>query len=786
MSVFGALTIWFIYSKVIKLNFSEKPNESGQKMALIGQAATRLYTTEGISRNIIQNKDTTELDDFRKSIDTISMVIDSLKTLYTTETTQSELDSIGKLLTLKEENLIELLEFRAENASDNYYDRVLKRLEKADYLFGSTDYEEMVKDLEPYQQKVIVDYLQYGEEDKADQLSYRTAEELISTTKQVLLSLEMQEHEYQKRIEEKENKLLVNDLKISDRLQKIRIKIEQEEFQKSLERIASGQKTMDQTYLIMIVFGVACLITILIFGMIIIKDNNKSRLYRKELEEAKVYAEQLLGSREQIMATVTHDLRSPLSSILGYADLIEKTNLDSKQKNYLNQLRKSSDFTMKLVNDLLDLSRLESGNISIEKFPFVPEQLIKDVVDTNIRSFNTKNIEVKLELDKNLKENLISDPFRLQQILANLIGNAYKFTEEGEIKIIGKLLENKYLIIKIKDTGIGISKDRLKSIFEEFSQAESSTEKKYGGFGLGLTISKKMIELLNGEIDVESELGKGTTFSIKIPVEISKKKTTKQVENIKLLNAAGKKVLVVDDEQTQLDLISEILKTSGFKISTAKNGVEALKKAKENTFDAVFTDIQMPEMGGFELLKNLRKNPKTKEIPVIALSGMTDKKLEEYLALGFANYLIKPYTINALLKAIAKALNLEMKTETVNKIAHKESSSADYDLQDLEIFTDKDQEALKSIIQSLIKNAEINLQKIIAAEKEKDFYKVGFIAHKMLPMLRQIKAEKVVAPLEKLESQQTESLTSKEIRSLIEKLEIQLEKLLSALKNHQY
>src|SRR5699024_4373165 len=131
------------------------------------------------------------------------------------------------------------------------------------------------------------------EEDKADQLSYRTAEELINTTKQVLLSLEMQEHEYQKNIEKKENKLLRNDLKISERLQSIRTKIEQEEFQKSLERIESGQKTMDQTYMIMIVFGVACLITILIFGVIIIKDNNKSRLYRKELEEAKIYAEQL-------------------------------------------------------------------------------------------------------------------------------------------------------------------------------------------------------------------------------------------------------------------------------------------------------------------------------------------------------------------------------------------------------------------------------------------------------------------------------------------------------------
>ena len=783
---FGALTIWFIFKKVQELNLSEQPDDSRQKMALISEAATRLYITDGISRNIIHDKDTTGLEEFRNSIDTISTVLDSLKILYKTEETKAELDSIGQLLTLKEENLLELLEFRAENASDNYYDRVLKRLEQADYLFGSLDYEEMVKDLEPYQQKVITDYLQYGEEIGADRLTNRTADELINTTKQVLLSLELQEHEYQKRISEKENNLLTNDIKISNQLRKIRTKIEQEEIRKSLERIESGQETMDQTYTIMIVFGIATLITILIFGMMIIRDTNKSRLYRKELEQAKGYAEHLLSSREQIMATVTHDLRSPLGSILGYVDLMGKTELSAKQKNYLNQLKKSSDFTMKLINDLLDLSKLEAGKISVDKVPFVPAQLIEDVINTSIPSPDQKSLEIISDLSEETQGNFISDPFRLQQILTNLIGNAYKFTEKGEIQIqaeIHSLGIQESLRIEVKDTGIGISDNQLNKIFEEFSQADESTEKKYGGFGLGLTITQKMVELLGGTIEVKSKLGKGTTFVVEIPVkEANRKDRVKEKQkNLKLKNAKEKHVLIVDDEQAQLNLISEILKNANFKIDIARNGVEALQKLEEIEVDAVLTDIQMPKMDGFRLLKEIRKDKNIQHLPVIALSGMTDKSLEEYLTYGFDNFLVKPYEINALLSVIGEALGLELEVVQPSASDELKVDSDLYDLTDLETFTDGDKEAIQGIIESLIESTTTNLQKILDAQTAENKENIAFVAHKMIPMLKQIRATEAVKPLERLETQ-ISKMGWQEINELIEEAEKQLQKLLEALK----
>lgn len=782
---FSALAIWFIFNKVQELNLSDQPEDGRQKMALISEAATRLYITDGISRNIIQNKDSTGLEEFRNSIDTISTVLDSLKVLYKSEDTTTELDSIAKLLRLKEENLSELLRFRAENASNNYYDRVLKRLEKADYLFGSTDYESMVKGLEPFQQKVLMDYLQYGEEDSENRLTQRTADELISTTKQVLLSLEMQEHEYQKRIADKEDNLLANDIKISDRVRKIRAKIENEEIQKSLDRIESGQETVDQTYMIMLVFGIATIITILLFGVMIIKDTNKSRLYRRELEEAKGYAERLLSSREQIMATVTHDLRSPLGSILGYVDLMGKTELSAKQKNYLNQLKKSSDFTMKLINDLLDLSKLEAGKISIDKVPFVPAQLMEDVINTSIPSPDQKNLKIITDLSEETQYNYISDPFRIQQILTNLIGNAYKFTKKGEIAIqveVHKLGIQESLRIVVKDTGIGISKNQLKKIFEEFSQADESTEKKYGGFGLGLTITQKMVTLLGGTIEVKSQLGKGTVFKVEIPVKETNRneRVKEKPKNLKLKNGKGKQILIVDDEQAQLDLICEILKNANFEINITRNGVEALQKLKEIQVDAVLTDIQMPKMDGFQLLKEIRKDENMQHLPVIALSGMTDKPLEEYLNHGFDNFLVKPYEINTLLKVIGEALDLELEVVETST-ANLKNENNFYNLTDLETFTDGDQAAIRGIMQSLIESTTTNLEKILDAQNAEDKENIAFVAHKMIPMLKQIKATKAVKPLERLEMQ-ISKMSWQEINGLIEEAENQLGKLMEVLK----
>lgn len=736
------------------------------------------------------------MPDFHKSIDTVSGIIDSLKTLYTDKNTKNELDSINKLLQLKEGNLSELLEFRRKNGNENYYDRVLKRLEKADYLFETDDYKRLKK-LKPYQRKVIIDYLEYAKKDNANRLTNRTADSLINTMKEVLLSLEMKEHNYQKNLAQKENILLDNDRKLSSQLRKIRAKIEQEEIQKSVARVKSTQDALNQTSKIMIVFGISCVITILIFVILIVRDTKKNQRYRKELERAKSYAESLLKSREQIMAAVTHDLRLPINTILGYSDLMGKTDLSPKQKTYLNQLKKSSDYTIRLVNDLLDFSKLEAGKILIEKLPFVPKDVVEDSVYGSIASPDPKNLKISLSLSEDLQNTFVSDPFRLRQILVNLIGNAYKFTEKGTLNISGEILQKskkKYLRIAVKDSGIGISKKQQKLIFQEFSQAEASTEKRYGGSGLGLAINKKLASLLKGKISVKSKLGQGSTFILEIPVGKPRSISSKQEiqEKWKLKNANKYSILIVDDEETQRSLTTEILKNQGFQIKTAENGEEALAQIAQSDFDVVLTDIQMPKLNGFQLIKKIRQQKTEKPIPVVALSGEAGTSRESYLKKGFTNYLLKPFEPNTLLKILADLLGLEIETEGESKVELKINSTTLnsqmarentlYDLTDLKTFTEGDRESVKLILKSLLENTQHNLEILNAARRHDDWKRVAFTAHKMLPMLRQIKAENTIVPLEKLERQKSENLNNGELNIYVDKALLNVQDLLKSLR----
>ncbi len=797
IAAFGAVTIWFVYNKVVELR---KPNPeakiSNQKMALISEAATRLYTTEGISRSIIQNNDADLLPEFHHSIDTISKLIDSLKSLYVNTLTHSELDSISQLLIRKEANLHELLALRKANGSNSYYDRVLKRFEKTSYLLGSSEYKEMVDNLKPAQKQVILDYLKYAEkevspeelfqqDDSTQKLTQKTADSIVNAMKQILMSLNIKEQHYQQQLSEKENKLLANDQKISHRLRLLRNKIEQEELKKSLARVKSTRVALDQTSIIVTVFGVGCVITFLIFGVMIIRDTNRSQRYRKELEEAKAYAEHLLKSREQIMATVTHDLRSPLNSILGYSDLLTKSDLGSKQNNYVRQLKKSSAYTIRLVNDLLDISRLDAGKIPLEQLPFSPKSLIEESIAITIPMPDPKQLTITVDVEEALQHMFLSDPFRIRQVLTNLIGNAYKFTETGEITIAANLeqiQDQNYLKIAVKDSGIGISKVQQAVIFEEFSQADSSTQRHYGGSGLGLAISQKLVKLLGGTISVDSERGIGSCFEMNIPVQPTEKesKTSQEKKVMHIVDAQNCKVLVIDDDEAQRNLTQEVLKAQGFKIQTAQDGQEGLKLIEEQEFSIVLTDIQMPNLDGFGVVKKLKENPSYAQIPVIALSGEANKTKQLYLDKGFSDYLLKPYDADELLKILAQQLGLKTSLETLI-IETSPNQNTLYDLTNLNLFTDGDKESLKGILESLIESTDDSLQHLKKAYAEKNKQKVSFTAHKMLPMLRQIEAHSVQEPLEELE-RNADSLSEEILSNHVEFIMVQVPKLLEALK----
>lgn len=765
VAILAGLAVWYVYNQVIAYSeIAQSNTENNQQLILVSEISTNLNESENTSRRLIQTGEEQELKLYNSQIDTIKSKLRKLEQNYQNIDLENEADSITKLLDQKTENLKELVALRDTDRNTNYYSKALSELRNIDASFKDYNYENRFRNLKPYQKDVLVKWLEYSREDNAENITTQRLDSLVKSVKRVLTDLEFANRQFQNEVIQKENELLNNDLILNQQLQSLLSELELKERENSVERAEVFQSMLNKTSNIVILGGCIILLIILYFIINIIGDITRSQRYRVQLEEAKEFAESLLASREQFMAAITHDLRSPLTTVMGYTDLIQKTNLDEKQKHYLTQIKKSSEFILRLVNDLLDLSKLEAGKMLIENLSFNPKTLIKDTVNNIIPAEKKKDVEIVIKVSEETNVQIQSDPFRIKQILANLISNAWKFTEEGSILIAAELKENsskKHILeIRVKDSGIGISKEMQASIFEEFSQENSSIEKRFGGSGLGLAITKRLTELLEGQIKVESEPGKGSEFIIEIPVvklsetreEPEREEKTEVNINKQSLITSGLKALIVDDEPGQLSLTVEVAKSMGFKIETAENGKQAIEKLKIDNFDIVLTDIQMPILDGFQLIRNIRGSEANKYLPVIALSGRTDIEKNVYTEAGFDNKLLKPYRPNDLKRHIAQLLNLKYQQESPQALKNGKLKSENYDLSDIYEFSGQDEEAMQNIIQAFLQGADSSMKELEVAYREKDIDKMGKLAHRMLPMLRQMKANEVIAVLVKMET----------------------------------
>lgn len=782
VSILAGLAVWYIYNQVLTYSEIAQTNtENTQQLILVSEISTNLNESENTSRRLIQTGNEEELKLYNSQIDSIKFKINELETSYTQLDFEDEADSIYQLLEQKTENLKELVALRDTDRNTNYYRKALGELRNIDQSFTDYNYENRFRNLKSYQKDVLVKWLEYSREDNAENITTQRLDSLVRSVKRVLTDLEFANRQFQNEVVQKENELLNNDMILNQQLQELLSNLEKTERENSLERAETFQNMLDKTSTIILIGSCIIILIILYFIINIIGDITRSQRYRVQLEEAKNFAETLLASREQFMAAITHDLRSPLTTVMGYTDLIQKTDLDEKQAYYLKQIKKSSEFILRLVNDLLDLSKLEAGKMLIEKLAFHPGKLIEDTVNNIIPAERIKNVTIEIVVAPEAQMQLVSDPFRIKQILANLISNAWKFTEEGSIVISANLVKPKknkeILELRVKDSGIGISKEKQDSIFEEFSQEDNSIEKKFGGTGLGLAITKRLAHLLEGDIWVESEPGMGSEFIIEIPVEkyqLSGKKSSDQIIE-KNYAASGLKALVVDDEPGQLSLTVELSRSMGFEIDTAANGKIALEKISQKDYDLILTDIQMPVLDGFELIKTIRGTDEIMHLPVIALSGRTDLEKQVYMDAGFDEKLLKPYKSATLKDTIAEVLDLEHK-ETVSSNVQGESTELQtglYDLSEIYEFAGKDDDAFKEILRAFIEGTKESMEQLKSAWESRNEDELGKTAHRMLPMLRQMQAHTITPDLLKLEERK--NINETEFVSL----EVKLEQLLN-------
>lgn len=789
--VLAIISFWVIsrqfnnYTQITKIE-----TENDKKLSLIGDVVTGLYEAESLTRNIIQTSDARNFATYKAKIDTVLSTIQTVSEISFDTLQSKKIDSLKTLIDSKNKNLKELIYIYRQRKRKGLYAQAIDELKKADESFGDKDYQKRFGNLKPEFRKRVINILNYTNEDNEKRLTNKTLDSVATTVKQVLEDLQKEDNKYKREISNRENKLLKNDQIISRQLRDLLAAIDHKERTEYYARLEASNELLNETSNFILVIAAISLLIAIIFLYLITKDVSKSQKYRNDLEREKSYTESLLKTRESLINTVTHDLRSPLNTVIGYSDLLEKTGLSNKQKHYLEHLKKSSDYILHLVNDLLDLSKLEAGRMIIEELPFSPKKLIENTISAIIPLHDKKNLDINIKSDELLNKQYISDPFRIKQVLTNLVNNAYKFTEKGSITIESSIVENglaeKQLVISVKDTGIGISPEQQQYIFEEFSQGDDDTEKRYGGFGLGLAITKKIIMLLNGTIKLESVLGEGSNFTMLIPITLSKSLVIEEDSTHVLLeHFSNHKVLIVDDDPSQLALTSEVISIAGLSFDISKNAKEALSLLEENQYDLILTDIQMPKMSGFELLDAVRQLDNYTDIPVIALSGIVNKTKEDFKKAGFSGNLRKPYAPKELTDLIAITLKIE--PISFSDVIPTEDLNETYSLNDLMLFAQGDSESLYAILDTFYESTIENTKQLKTMVKTSDVSQIKKLAHKMLPMFKQIKARDVIPLLSQLEHPERYGLEDKDILSLSKKSIDTIEELIDTLKveNHQ-
>ena len=538
------------------------------------------------------------------------------------------------------------------------------------------------------------------------------------------------------------------------------------------------------------------------FLILIMRDITRSNRYRSQLEEANKRAEDLLVAREKLMLAITHDFKAPLGSIMGYTELLSRLTEDERQRFYLDNMKSSSEHLLKLVSDLLDFHRLDLNKAEVNRIVFNPSQLFEEIRVCFEPLTAAKGLVLQCHIAPELSEKYISDPLRIQQIVNNLLSNAVKFTQQGEITLSVSYDASK-LTIAVSDTGKGMASEDRERIFQEFTRLPGAQGEE--GFGLGLSIVHKLVLLLEGTIDVQSTLGKGSCFTVVLPLfpvgksivenkpfgsrirktpagaevpgeDASSEENTLNEETDAIPPMKVIRVLLIDDDKIQLNLTAAMLKQHNIDAVCCEQLEELIEQLRSSTFDVLLTDIQMPAINGFDLVKLLRASniPQARNIPVIAVtarSEMDEKALHEH---GFAGCLHKPFTVKELLVTLNEG---QMSADEAH-ITHDMQLIADalpedtlFNFSALTAFSEDDPEAACSIIRTFIEETGKNADRMQQALTDREVDGIAAMAHKLLPLFTLIGASESVASLRWLESCRGEEFSEEIEKTTLETLE---------------
>lgn len=751
---------------------------------------SQLYDAESIGQTL-RTGNLNEYYHYLKAMKEVNASIDTLETILTDTLQQARLDTVRTLLQNKQWNMYAVLEAMRNTPTDQIYQEQLDSLIAQQDSLLSTPHirRKVITHHNSYTIhhkkkgffKRLADVFAPGKEDST-QVSNVIQEEYTDTLDEVYSPIDtissmitgIQHKVFQTRQKETEmlntriSSLRVIGSGLSQRVNQLLENIEHDEQEAARTKLMQEEEIRKEAAETMAKIAIAAFVLVLVFSIVIARDITRNNHYRRELEKAKSYAENLLVAREKLMLTITHDIKAPAGSIIGYIDLLIRLVNDRRQQFYLSNMKSSAQHLLALVTSLLDYHRLEAGKMDLHPVAFNPHELLTDIYNSFLPLAEKKQLQ--LDFKEKLPETLTleGDPFRIRQIVENLLSNALKFTAAGGITLQAEYHGNQF-VFSISDTGCGMTASEQERIFKEFTRLSSAQGQE--GFGLGLSITRKLVELLLGRIDIESAPGKGSTFKVSMPLpSISPKPAPDTKEPSITLPKIHLRIAIIDDDRIQMHLTEAMLhnaeeEVKGLKVETVccEQPEELIEQLKSRTFDLVFTDIQMPAMNGFELLHHLRSQDfaQAQSIPVIAITARGDMNEDDFQQKGFAGMLQKPFNQSELKKVVKNALtHLTVSdnipdTSPVQKEAHETSPHTDqpYNFSPLTAFSEDDPEAAKEILRTFAQETQKNMEKLQAAISNKDMEALCATAHKMLPTFLMIEAQKAIPLLKWLEQQ---------------------------------
>jgi len=569
------------------------------------------------------------------------------------------------------------------------------------------------------------------------------------------LDLERQRH-FQLAYLKRQERMNETNRMLTSRIDELLKGIEHEELEKSIRLIKEKEETLANSQHTMFIAFCAALLVAFVFALLFLIDINKSQRYRRQLEASNKRISDLLASREKLMLTISHDIKAPMSSILGFIELMD-THGDRKNETYLDNMKNSGEHILELASALLDYHKLEEGSWQLKESNFN----LNDLINSTVSGFEPLAVQKGLQytVDNLLPQQLAvyGDFYMIRQIMNNIISNAVKYTSEGGVQIKARLEEDdarKRLLFSVVDTGAGIDDADQQIIFQEFRQLDNPLGEE--GSGLGLAITKGFIETLKGSIRLNSSKGEGSEFIVEIPLKDAEadELQSKGEDESEMVQQAleGLSVLLVDDDPVQLTMTSEMLLRKKITSVTEMNPDKVLPLLESTPFDILFMDIQMPGIDGLTLVEKIRRleSGRIKNMPVIGLSARSDMPKEKIQAAGFTDFLVKPFTSDKLYSTIRHYVRGENPGQHAYE-EEKEQSFEEKGVDALIEFVNDDKEASVAILESFINETGICRIQLQEAFQNKEVKASQGITHKILPLFRSMGNKPLINLMEKLE-----------------------------------